>query len=243
MRMQDEVAMVLRTHDRDRYLASLLAPDTARPQLQALYAFNAEIERIRDTVSEPQIGLIRQQWWRDTLDAAYRGEALDHPVAQALAKLVAMHKMPRKPLEALINVRAFDLYADQMPTLHDLEAYLGETDASLIQLSCLILDPVAAPQAAEAAGLIGVAHGAVRHLARPSRLPQLVPSDHDHGSLLAHAETRWVEARRSTIPRSLWPAFLPAAPTLGRIKALRKGKDAPQWQRQWRMWRASRKGL
>ena len=67
----EHVQELVRTGDRDRFLASLFAPDDARPALLALYAFNLEIGRIAASVSEPQLGLIRQQWWLDTLDAIF----------------------------------------------------------------------------------------------------------------------------------------------------------------------------
>ena len=75
--------------DKDRFLSCLFAPRDARPHLFALYAFNVEIARIRETVSEPQIGLVRQQWWLDAIEEIYAGGTPDHPVAQALAHAIA----------------------------------------------------------------------------------------------------------------------------------------------------------
>ena len=56
-------------------------PDAARRHLFALHAFNAEVARIRDVISEPMPGEIRLQWWRD---AIVSGEGGGHPVATAL---------------------------------------------------------------------------------------------------------------------------------------------------------------
>ena len=66
---------LVRQVDRDRYLAALFAPEDKRADLLALYAFNAEITRVRDIVTEPHLGEIRLQWWQDTLDAIYHGDA------------------------------------------------------------------------------------------------------------------------------------------------------------------------
>lgn len=52
----DHAADVARQYDRDRYLSALLAPADHRPGLMALYAFNAEIARTRELVSEPLPG-------------------------------------------------------------------------------------------------------------------------------------------------------------------------------------------
>lgn len=70
--MQDLDAQILaplRDTDRDRYLACLLAPREKRHSLACLYAFYAEIARIRDVIREPLPGEIRLQWWRDLLES------------------------------------------------------------------------------------------------------------------------------------------------------------------------------
>ena len=60
-------ADLVREADFDRYAASLFAPPERRAQLLALYAFNAEIARVRDQISQPLAGEIRLQWWVDVL--------------------------------------------------------------------------------------------------------------------------------------------------------------------------------
>ena len=42
----------LRQSDFDRYLAVLYAPEDKRPAFEALYAFNAEIARIRELIHD-----------------------------------------------------------------------------------------------------------------------------------------------------------------------------------------------
>ena len=71
--MSEHCQQLVAKGDKDRFLSCLFAPTDARPHLFALYAFNVEIARIRETVSEPQIGLVRQQWWLDTIDGIYAG--------------------------------------------------------------------------------------------------------------------------------------------------------------------------
>ena len=110
-----ECLELVRRHDRDRFLSTLFAPDAARPHLLALYAFNVEINRIRDIVSEPQIGLIRLQWWRDTLDSLFDGgTGGGHPVAEELAKAIVAGGLPRQALIDLVTAHEFDLFHDPM---------------------------------------------------------------------------------------------------------------------------------
>ncbi len=145
---------VLRDTDRDRYLACLLAPAGKQSALAALYAFHAEIARIRDLVREPLPGEIRLQWWRDVLES---GAGEGHPLAQELIATVAAYKLPVAVLLDMIDARVFDLYDDPMENRSSLEGYAGETASALIQLSCLVLDAGTAQQSAEAAGHAGVA--------------------------------------------------------------------------------------
>ncbi|HUR43002.1 MAG TPA: squalene/phytoene synthase family protein, partial [Aestuariivirga sp.] len=112
---------LVRSADKDRFLASLFAPDAKRAALVALYAFNIEIARVRRSVSEPALGEIRYQWWRDTIGAIYRGETSPHPVAQELAHAIKEGNLPENALLGLITAREFDLYDDPMPDVAALE--------------------------------------------------------------------------------------------------------------------------
>ena len=150
---------LVRGGDKDRFLASLFAPEELRAHLLALYAFNIELARIRDVVDEPAAGEISLQWWSDAIDSVYSGDMPGHPVIRALAPVVERGNLPKASLQNMIEARRFDLYDDPMPTLNQLEGYLGETAAALIQMSALVLDKERAQQCAEAAGLAGVAMG------------------------------------------------------------------------------------
>ena len=79
----------LRQGDRDRWLCALFAPERGRPAVLALGAFNLELARIRDSVREPHMALIRLHWWRETVAECAAGTPRRHPVATALARLLA----------------------------------------------------------------------------------------------------------------------------------------------------------
>lgn len=147
----------LRETDRDRYLACLLSPEDKRADLAALYAFNAELARIRDLVKEPLPGEVRMQWWRDLLEGRPHGAGDANPLAAGLLAAIARHRLPVAPLVEMIETRIFDLYDDPLDNRAGLEAYAGHTASTLIQMASLILDPQAAAGTAEAAGHAGVA--------------------------------------------------------------------------------------
>ncbi len=148
---------MLRDTDRDRYLACLLSPADKRSALAALYAFNAEIARVRDSVREALPGEIRLQWWRDLLEGTAQGDSGGNPVAAGLLAAVDAYRLPRQTLVDMIEARIFDLYDDPMADRNALEGYAGETASALIQLASLILSAGDAAKSAEAAGHAGVA--------------------------------------------------------------------------------------
>jgi phytoene synthase len=156
----DVVADLVREHDRDRYVATLFAPEAHRPALLALYAFNVEVSRVREAVSEPLPGEMRLQYWRDLL-AGDAMEASGHPVAAALGAAIARYRLPRSALLDLIEARTFDLYDDPMPSVGDLEGYAGETSSALMRLASLILADGQDPGGADAVGHAGVAYAIV----------------------------------------------------------------------------------
>lgn len=153
----DACLATLRTTDLDRYLACLLMPEGKRGPVAALYAFNAELARIRDMIHEPLPGEIRLQWWRDLLEGGAAGDALGNPLAAGLMHAVEEYSLPAAPLVAMTEARIFDLYDDPMQTRAMFEGYAGETASALIQLSAMVLDPENAPKASEASGYAGIA--------------------------------------------------------------------------------------
>ncbi|TDR89946.1 phytoene/squalene synthase family protein [Enterovirga rhinocerotis] len=150
---------LLREHDRDRYWSVLLAPASARGGLAALYAFSVEIARVREAVSAPMPGEIRLQWWRDAIAGEARGDVDAHPVALAIRRTIEAFSLPRQAFLDMIDARVFDLYDDPMPSLPDLEGYLGETSSALMRLAGLVLAGGTDPGFADAAGHAGLAYG------------------------------------------------------------------------------------
>lgn len=147
----------LKDHDKDRYLASLLSPPEKRRALVALYAYHAELARVRDSVHEPLPGEVRLQYWRDLLEGTEHGSTQANPLAAELTAAIRDHHLPIQPLLAMSEARIFDLYDDPMESVGAFEGYAGETASTLIQMASLVLDPEAAATAADLAGHAGVA--------------------------------------------------------------------------------------
>jgi 15-cis-phytoene synthase len=154
----DTVRRIARSGDPDRALAALFAPREARGDLFALYAFNVELARIAEQVSEPELGAIRLQWWREALEHTAKGEATGHPVVDALGETLRRRGLSRQRSEALIDARLFDVETKIMPGWPSLEAYLKDTAGALFALGAESLGargPPLEPASSEA----GLAYG------------------------------------------------------------------------------------
>jgi phytoene synthase len=128
---------LVRTSDRNRFLAGLFAPADARRHLWALYAFGTEISRIHAAVHNPLAGEIRLQWWRELLAGERPDEA--SPVAAALTGTIMAFQLPLDPLNGLIDAHTFDLYDEPMAGLRDLDSYAAKTEGTLFGLAAHIL--------------------------------------------------------------------------------------------------------
>src|SRR5512133_268111 len=104
------VAALVRRHDRDRFQTALFAPADRREALFALYAFNYEVARVRESVTQPMLGHIRLQWWREIIEAAYGGASpRRHEVAEPLTAAIRDFGLSRKLFDRIIDAREADL--------------------------------------------------------------------------------------------------------------------------------------
>src|SRR5450755_2011257 len=96
-------AELVRSHDFARYASTLFVPSAQRRALLAVYAFNVEIFRVREQVSQPLPGEIRLQWWTDMLDGAGHGGVEGNPVAAELKLAIQDCGLPVERLSRLID--------------------------------------------------------------------------------------------------------------------------------------------
>ncbi|MEK9970393.1 MAG: squalene/phytoene synthase family protein [Ferrovibrio sp.] len=240
----------LRRLDPDRWLTTLFAPDDRRPGLFALYAFNAEIARARESVSQPMIGQIRLQWWREAWDGIAAGKPRQHPVVLALHD--HCRPLDLQTVMALIDARERDMDDAPFADLAGLTAYARATSAPLMKLAAQHLGAALGDDIADAAGTAYALTGILRatpHLLVHHRV--LLPADlladaglmpeaayqTDTGSALqpvyariaAEAEQALRSARAYNVPRAALPAVLPMTLAGLMLKSLRRcGHDPVQ---------------
>jgi NADH dehydrogenase [ubiquinone] 1 alpha subcomplex assembly factor 6 len=145
----------VRLYDHDRFMTVIFAPAPAREYLFALYAFNIELAKVREIVSEPLIGQMRLQWWRDTLDLLYAGGTVQHEVARPLGEAIVASALPRAAFDPLIDAREFDLEMTPPADLAALLNYAEGTAAPVLGIALQIAG--CGSEAAEVARLAGTA--------------------------------------------------------------------------------------
>jgi phytoene synthase len=151
----------------DRYLAALLAPRNVRGDLAALAAVAAELSRVVQIVSEPMIGAIRLQWWRDAVETVARGERAAHPLADALGDAIRRHRLPVAIVHRLIDASSMELGTEPAAGEQPLDAYLEAAEATQFRLALLVLGQ---PRIAEQDAVISAAARAYGVARRPGRL-------------------------------------------------------------------------
>ncbi len=244
------VRQMARDADPDRYLSALFAPASARDALFALYAFNAELARIADEVSEPALGEIRLQWWRDAMQLAAAGQVTGNPVADALGAALSAHGLSSSRLDPMIDARRFDVLERIMPNSASLITYLDDTAGEIFLIASEVLgaDREAAEPAARAAGraygLTGLmravtVHAAQNRLYLPVQSLQtgaaerLMAGEADPAflglmaALRRQARTELEQAKPAIreLPKSAQAAFKPLALVEPYLKALEAVRD------------------
>lgn len=163
----------LRGIDPDRALLSLLARPDRRERLWGLFLFNQEIARVRETVTDTTLGLIRLQWWRDRLAALYNNDMMplrDHPLLPHLASAIVDAQLGHDDFETLLYAREFDLSGVLPANVGGVVNYADFTNTPLLRMALQIAGQEAThpalPHIAIAYGMTGLMRAVPYHAAQ-----------------------------------------------------------------------------
>jgi phytoene synthase len=130
----DDLDTLVRRVDEDRWLASRFAPSFVRERLIAIYAVNYEIARTAETVSEPGLGAIRLEWWREGLEAIFEGVApRQQPALTELARVIK-EPLHAKLLQTMVAARSKDFEPAPFATWDELNAYVDDTAGVVLEV-------------------------------------------------------------------------------------------------------------
>ena len=247
-------ADLVRSHDFSRYASALFLPADQRRALLAVYAFNVEVSRVRELVSQPLPGEMRLQWWTDMLVGDGHGGVEGNPVAAELKLAIRTMRLPAERLSRLIEEHQFDLYNDPMPTKAALEGYVDDTVSALFSLGAAIAG-WQSPEIEHLARHAGLAQGIAQTLAalpmdasrRQLFLPLQVLEGHGTGmeevfagrqtpKLRAVLDQMIAEAREhlktalallGSAPPEVRPVFLPLAPVARDLERMSRADTDP----------------
>jgi NADH dehydrogenase [ubiquinone] 1 alpha subcomplex assembly factor 6 len=127
---------VFRKYDSPSYTLSHFIKPHMLPAYMAIRAFNIEVARIPDIVSNAAIGSMRMQFWRQTIDATFEQRPPEEPVAVLLASYLAQgHRLSKLWFHRIINTRDGKLSHPGFIDLGELESYAENTYSTLLYLT------------------------------------------------------------------------------------------------------------
>jgi|GEM_PF-1322382 len=129
----------LKQADPDRLRSAGFSDAALAADLTLLYAFHYELAKVPEIVSEPMIGQIRYQWWRDVVTEIYEDKPVRaHEVTTPLAALFKKSEMPRFWVDRLIDARERDLDPTPFNNLDAAKDYCAQTSGLLMQMAVAI---------------------------------------------------------------------------------------------------------
>jgi len=120
-----------------RYFAVLFAPPAARPVLDALYGFEAEVKATTDAAAH-ETAHARLQWWRGEIDRLVAGRPT-HPIAIALAPLRQRRDADIASLHESLVAADLDLARLTYRNWDELDAYCYRASGALQTLAAATL--------------------------------------------------------------------------------------------------------
>jgi squalene synthase HpnC len=113
----------LATHHYENFqVVSFLLPKRLHQDFYNVYSFCRWADDLGDEIGDTGESLRLLGWWRDELNAMYRGDA-SHPVFVALENTVARHQIPVEPFDRLIRAFEQDQRITRYQTFDDVFAY------------------------------------------------------------------------------------------------------------------------
>jgi phytoene/squalene synthetase len=123
--------------DRDKFLATLVAPVRFQKILFPIFAFNYEISRIAFQTSEPALAEIKLKWWEEELTSIKKKNLSNkHEILAELSEIIITNNIPIQLFIEIISARRFDIYNDPHNNFEDQVHYIKQIFSSLFEI-CL----------------------------------------------------------------------------------------------------------
>jgi phytoene synthase len=120
------------------YYSLLFVPPEQRLALTALRALQRELRDAVEQASDPGLARTRLLWWREELSAALAGRS-QHPVINAVCRVLSRWELPREQLVELLDGAQMDLDYNRYPDFATLEVYCSRMSGVVCLLSARVL--------------------------------------------------------------------------------------------------------
>lgn len=206
-RHSSEYSSSYRKYDRPSYILSTFIPTQSQTFYLALRALNISLSMIPDTTSSHTIGLMRLQFWRDTVTRTLSGSPPKEPVAVLLGAAIedlskrtgGQARLSKGWFLRMINAREQSLTNTPFTDLSALESYAENTYSTLLYLTLSSL-PMTSVTVDHIASHIGKAAGITAVLRGLPLVAFPPPANHhtNQSSLLSSGGNR-AEAQQGAI--------------------------------------------
>lgn len=147
----------MQKRDYESYLISQFYPPEYRDGFYALRAFYIELATVQESVSNPIIGNMRMQFWRDALKGIADGRPPKHPIALALSDASRRASLPTYHLKRIVDARDAELHTPTHLTMDSLIAHGESTASTFMYLLLSMVGESASHTFSHAASHVGVA--------------------------------------------------------------------------------------
>ncbi|KAL1458744.1 hypothetical protein WDU94_008863 [Cyamophila willieti] len=162
---------LVKKFDYENFLCTLLLPKTYQNPSFVLRAFNIEVAKVQDNVSEVNIGNARLQFWENAVDKLYTDSVPAHPVVQALNKV---EKLSKRNLKRLVTARINLMKNKRFLNLEELETHSENVVSCLFYLQLQVAG-ISDLQADHTLSHIGKAQGITNILRSVPYIPRTSP--------------------------------------------------------------------
>lgn len=220
---------LLRRYDVPAFTLQTYVPTHARDAYLALRAFNVDVARVADATSNPAVGAMRMQFWRDSITKALDFAPPKEPVAvllctanaQLAAQTEGKSKLSKAWLHRIVSTREQYLHNPPYTNMSALESYAENTYSTLMYLTLSAL-PLASVTADHVASHIGKAQG-IAAVLRGLPLLAFPPPPNMHSNQGAFGGAAQGDSRQGSV---MLPLDVMADAGVREAEVLRKGADA-----------------
>ncbi|KAG0648959.1 NADH dehydrogenase (ubiquinone) complex assembly factor 6, partial [Hyphodiscus hymeniophilus] len=224
---------LLQKFDSPSYTLQTFIPHSGRDAYLSIRALNIELARIPDLVSNPSVGSLRMQFWRDNITRTFADTPPKEPVAMLLHNALTSLRSRHPGISTSVMkgwfmkvIGAREQYMDNRPytSMDALETYAENTYSTLMYLTLATL-PLHSLEVDHVASHIGKATGIIAVL-RGLPLIAFPPPPNDHSNNSASGGAWGIDAgtRQGAV---ILPLDVMAETGVKEEEVLRQGAVAP----------------